>query len=190
MSTATNGIWKGTQGRFFGSIIAINVSVFSLPCCSSLKKALEKTVVVTVTETKDSIVIRDRVIRDTAWVEIPIIVEKNVTKDDSSHLENQYAVSEAVVRDGLLYHTLKTKPQAIAAPLDVHVSDTTTTHATFEKRDSVATRTEIKEVEKPLSRWKSFKLGAFWWLLGGLVLSLAWIFRKPILAILKTVLKL
>ena len=181
---------KGTQGRFLGSIIAISVSVFFLPCCSSLKKALEKTVVVTVTETKDSIIIRDRVIHDTARVEIPVYVEKNVTKDDSSHLENPYAVSDAVVKDGVLYHSLRTKPQTLDAPIDIHVADTTSTHEVYASRDSTATHAKIVEVEKPLSRWKSFKLGAFWWLLGGLVLSLAWIFRKPILAILKTVLKL
>ena len=162
-------------------MLCFSVLVFSLPCCSLLRKSLEKTVVVTVTETKDSIIIRDRIIHDTARVEIPVITEKNVTKDDSSHLENQYAVSDAVVKDGLLFHTLRTKPQTIAAPLEIHVADTSTTHETYERRDSTATRTEIKEVEKPLSRWKSFKLGAFWWLILTICGLLGWIFRKPLL---------
>ena len=53
-------------------------------------------------------------------------------------------------------------------------------------RDSVAVET-IKEVkvEKPLSWWKRAELGAFWWLFGALVAALAWIFRKPLLKILK-----
>lgn len=53
-------------------------------------------------------------------------------------------------------------------------------------RDSVAFET-IKEVkvEQPLSRWKRAKIGAFWWLCGALVAALAWIFRKPLLSLLK-----
>lgn len=42
-----------------------------------------------------------------------------------------------------------------------------------------------RKVEKPLSRWQKARIGAFWWLLGGLVLALCWIFRKPLLALLK-----
>ena len=61
-------------------------------------------------------------------------------------------------------------------------------------RDSITVRVdsvtvqEIKEVkvEKPLSWWQKFRMGAFWWLLAGLAASLVWIFRKPILALLKT----
>lgn len=53
-------------------------------------------------------------------------------------------------------------------------------------RDSVAVETlkEVK-VEQPLSWWKRAKLGAFWWLCGALVAALAWIFRKPLLSLLK-----
>lgn len=53
-------------------------------------------------------------------------------------------------------------------------------------RDSVAVEhiNEVK-VEQPLSWWKRAKLGAFWWLCGALVAALAWIFRKPILSLLK-----
>lgn len=53
-------------------------------------------------------------------------------------------------------------------------------------RDSVAVET-IKEirVEKPLSWWQRSKIGAFWWLCGALVAALAWIFRKPLLSLLK-----
>ena len=42
-----------------------------------------------------------------------------------------------------------------------------------------------RKVEKPLSWWQKARIGAFWWLLGGLVLALCWIFRKPLLALLK-----
>ena len=56
-------------------------------------------------------------------------------------------------------------------------------------RDSVAIET-VKEVqvEKPLSWWQKLRMRAFWWLLGGLILTLGWIFRKPLLVILKKLL--
>lgn len=42
-----------------------------------------------------------------------------------------------------------------------------------------------RKVEKPLSKWKKARIGAFWWLCGALVLALCWIFRKPLLSLLK-----
>ena len=58
-------------------------------------------------------------------------------------------------------------------------------------RDSVAVRevhdttTVEKKVEKSLSKWQKAKIGAFPWLLGGVLLLLCWVFRKPLLALLK-----
>lgn len=58
------------------------------------------------------------------------------------------------------------------------------------KVDSVVVeREKIVEVEKPLSKWKSTQIRAFWWLLGGLVLSLVLLFRKPLWKLLKIVIK-
>ena len=42
-----------------------------------------------------------------------------------------------------------------------------------------------RKVEKPLSPVQNAKIKAFWWLLAGLVACLAWIFRKPLLTLLK-----
>ena len=57
-------------------------------------------------------------------------------------------------------------------------------------RDSIQVRevhdttaVEVK-VEKPLSVGQRAKIGAFWWLLAGLVAALAWIFRKPLLKLI------
>ena len=58
-------------------------------------------------------------------------------------------------------------------------------------RDSIQIRevhdttTVEKKVEKELSAVQKAKINSFWWMLVGLILSLGWIFRKPILAILK-----
>ncbi len=52
--------------------------------------------------------------------------------------------------------------------------------------DSVAVeREKIVEVEKPLSKWKSWQLRAFPWLLGLLGIAGVWTFRKPLLKLIK-----
>lgn len=143
--------------------------------CSALRKYFEEVETVVVHDTKDSLIIRDRVIHDTLKVPIPVYVEKNVTPDDSSHLENPYAVSDAWVKDGLLHHSLRTQGK-MEVPVDIPVSDTTAIHS---EKESV-THTEKVYVEKDLTRWQKAKIGAFWWLLAALVGALAWIFRKPL----------
>ena len=50
--------------------------------------------------------------------------------------------------------------------------------------DSVAVeREKIVEVEKPLSGWRKWQIGAFWWLCVAVVLLLLWTFRKFIFKI-------
>lgn len=115
---------------------------------------------------------RDRIVHDTTQVEIPYEVEKVVTKDTASYLENTYAKSDAIVSGGLLSHSLESKPQIIKVPVEVHVADTIVKKAEI--------RTETVEVEKPLSWWQKFRIDAFWWLLGAVILCLLWIFRKLI----------
>ena len=46
------------------------------------------------------------------------------------------------------------------------------------------------QVPRPLTVGQKAKIWAFWYLLAGLIISLAYIFRKPIVLFLKTVLKL
>lgn len=116
---------------------------------------------------------RDRIVHDTTQVEIPYEVEKIVTRDTASHLENTYAKSDAVVSGGFLSHSLESKPQIIRIPVEVHVTDTLVKEAEI--------HTETVQVEKPLSWWQKFRIGAFWWLLGAVVLLLLWTFRKLIL---------
>lgn len=113
-------------------------------------------------EYRDSIrtEIRERIVHDTATVEIPVEVEKIVTRDTASHLENRFAASDAVVSGGYLHHSLQTKPQVIKVPVFVPVHDT----LRVEKEAEI--RTETQYVEKSLNWWQKFRLGAFWWLLG------------------------
>ena len=47
-----------------------------------------------------------------------------------------------------------------------------------------------RKVEKELSVGQKAKIGAFWWLFGAVLGCLAYIFRKPLLVLLKSLLKM
>ena len=98
---------------------------------------------------------------DTAYVELPVIIEKVATLDTASTLENTYAKSEAVVTAGILRHSLETKPVSIP----VKVETKTVYRDSLVFRDRVQTQTV--EVEKKLNWWQKLKLKA-----GGLFLIL------------------
>ena len=97
---------------------------------------------------------------DTVYLEVPKIVEKIVTADTVSVLENEYAKSEASVSEGLLAHSLETKP--VKQPVEVQ------TQVVY--RDSVIVKDNIivqtVEVEKELTGWQSFKMAMGGWMLG------------------------
>lgn len=102
--------------------------------------------------------VRERIIHDTATFEIEKIVEKNVTKDTISRLENVYAKSEASIDScGFLHHSLETKPHTVYVPYTVEVCDT----VVVEKE----AQTIIEQVEKPLTWWQGFQIRGFWLLL-------------------------
>jgi hypothetical protein len=114
---------------------------------------------------------RDRIIHDTATFEIPVIVEKNVTRDTSSHLENPYAKSDAVVSEGFLWHSLESIPQTIEVPVEVEVHDTTY----IEKAQETVYVTEYRD--KPLTWWQEFRLKAFWVLVASLAIIVFVVFK-------------
>lgn len=89
-----------------------------------------------------------RYVKDTVYLELPVITERIVTRDTSSRLENDYAVSEASVSGGYLSHSLATKPAR--TPVETEAREVV--------RDSIVFRDRLVEVpvevEKPLTRWQ------------------------------------
>lgn len=144
-------------------VVLIGIAVlFVVGLSSCSPKIVEKVVT--------QIEYRDRVVHDTAKVEIVREVEKVVTLDTASHLENKYAKSDAFVSGGFLSHSLESRPQIIKVPVEVHVTDTLIKEAEV--------HTETVEVEKPLSWWQKFRIDAFWWLVLTVSILLLWTFRK------------
>ena len=162
------GIGKPGRGIGILSVFVLLVSFQALPGCSP-----------NVThQIRTEIQYRERLVPIVASVNIPYFVERNVTKDTTSHLENPFARSDARISDGLLFHTLESIPQTIETTVYVPVTDTLW-------KDSEIITKEV-QVEKKLSGWQKFRMNSFWWLLIGLIAALGWIFRKPIINLFKT----
>ena len=108
------------------------------------------------TVTQDSPRVEVKVVKeyvtDTAWVELPVIVERVSTLDTASILENKYARSEAVVSAGRLSHSLETKP--VLEPVKVQKE--------IVYRDSVVYRDRVVkeeiQVERKLTWWQRLRM--------------------------------
>jgi hypothetical protein len=99
---------------------------------------------------------------DTVFLEIPAQTAERTTRDSVSHLENEYATSDARINpDGSLFHDLRTKPQKKAIE----------TEKKIEKRDSVVYRNrylKVKEkvsVPRDLTKFQKCEIFGFWFLL-------------------------
>ena len=91
-------------------------------------------------------------VHDTAYVELPVIVERIVTRDTTSTLENDYARSEATITDGFLHHSLETKP--VKHPVQIETKIVYRDSLIY--RDRVETKTV--EIERQLTKWQAFKM--------------------------------
>lgn len=91
-------------------------------------------------------------VHDTAYVELPVIIEKVATLDTASVLENKFAKSEATVSAGILSHSLETKP----VTLPVQVETKIVYRDSLIYRDRIQTQTV--EVEKKLTAWQRTKM--------------------------------
>ena len=90
--------------------------------------------------------------KDTVFVELPRVVERVAVQDTTSHLENEFALSDAHISGGVLKHSLETKPVKMPAVVDKQIV----------YRDSVVFRDRVQtvtvEVEKKLTGWQQAKL--------------------------------
>ena len=102
--------------------------------------------------TKVEVRYETKTVHDTAFVELPVIVERVATLDTASVLENKYAKSAASVSGGVLAHSLETKP--VREPVSVEKQIVFRDSLVF--RDKVQTVTV--EVEKKLTWWQTLKM--------------------------------
>ena len=134
-------------------LLYICIALICLSGCGSIRKSLPSTRDSTRVEVRTVV----ETIHDTAYFELPVIIERNTTKDTCSMLENPYTKSEASITDGYLKHSLQTKPVKVETKIVY--------------RDSVVFRDRVKietvEVEKRLTQWQAFKMKT-----GGITLTI------------------
>ena len=158
--------------------VATTVAIFLFIATVMLFSSCRTGRQVVVVEGKDSIRIEERVreikVTDTLFVEVPMQKESTTVRDSMSHLENDYAISDArIMADGSLYHSLETKPR----------TDTLTQELSVQAKDSIIYREkvipQVVTVEKGLSDWQKIQIRGFWIFL--ILTSVYIIIRKKVL---------
>lgn len=138
-------------------IVALAITIYSLVSCGVQRPVITR---------KDSIrvEIRERIVRDTAYFQLPAQSSSIITRDTTSVIELDYAKSTASVRDGFLHHSLETKPETLEVPVYISVHDTTTVEI---KGDTI-----YVDVPRLPTKWESFLEVCGYILLGAVVVSI------------------
>ncbi len=138
------------------AMIAVTIFVF-IAIVMLLFSSCRTSRQVVVVEARDSVRVEERIreikVTDTLFVEVPGQKESTTVRDSVSHLENDYAVSDArITADGSLYHSLETKAR----------TDTLTGEVSVQAKDSIIYRyklnTKVVTVEKPLGWFSQMRL--------------------------------
>lgn len=166
------------------SVIFLMV-IFTLISCRSSKSLITQT-----QEYKgDSVRVEYRehtvFVPDTVFIEIPAQKAERTTKDSISHLENDYASSDAQVNsDGTLTHTLNSKPQVKPVPKKrpVEYRDS----IVYKERINNKNNTVTEYVEHKRSWWEQTQIYGFW----AAIIIVAIAYRKKIFqAVVRLLLK-
>lgn len=132
------------------SLITFAVALLLFPSCRTGRQ-------VVVVEARDSVRVEERVreikVTDTLFVAVPMQKESTTVRDSTSHLENDYAISDARINpDGSLSHSLETK----------HRTDTLSREVGVQVRDSTIYREkvvpQVVPVEKPMGWFTQLRL--------------------------------
>lgn len=161
-------------------------------CCTQRRVVEQNTTVIQQKDSANTEVRVEKVIEyltDTVYIKIPAQIAERTTQDSTSHLENDYATSDARInQDGTLYHDLKTKPQEIASEFQKPVERNDSIRTGYKTKTEYITLIDKKEVEKELTWWQHTCIKWFTWCLILLIIAIGYILRKPILKITKRLL--
>ena len=143
--------------KYFSLQLSLAMLLVAASACGAVRPVIQPT-----DSTRVEVRYETVTVHDTAYVELPVIIEKIQTLDTTSTLENDYARSEATVTAGILSHSLETKP----VKLPVKIDRVTVYKDSLVYRDRVVK--ETIEIEKKLSVWQSFRM-----LVGSITMLLA-----------------
>ena len=133
--------------KYFSLQLSLAMLLVAASACGAVRPVIQPT-----DSTRVEVRYETRTVHDTAFVELPVIVERIATLDTLSQLENEYAKSDAIVSAGILSHSLETKP----VKLPVKIDRVTVYKDSLVYRDRVVK--ETIEIEKKLSAWQSFRM--------------------------------
>ena len=141
--------------------------VFLLTACATLRQTPSVT-----DSTRVEVRTEKVTVHDTAYVELPVIMERIQTMDTTSTLENTYAKSEATVTAGILHHSLETK--SVKVPVEVETQIVYRDSLVY--KDRIETKTV--QIERQLTWWQKtkMKLGVAFLIL--IVIAILYLFLK------------
>lgn len=174
---------NGWMGGVFLAVIIIAVlaALCAIPGCSpkNLPPVHESTTEESSVSYKDSTVWRDT----TIYVPIPLEKWQVVASvKDTAKAETSVAKAAAYLDSlGFMHLDLQNKPVQLKGVVSIP-HRTIMVNATSKKEQI---KPLVVQVEKPLSWWQKFRIGAFWWLCAILLALAIWTFRKPLLKLLK-----
>lgn len=151
--------------RKIASLITFTLALLLFSSCRTTHRTIA-----TEEQEQDSVHIEVRTntvyVKDTVYLEIPPQTAERTTADSTSHLENDYAESDARINpDGTLYHDLRTKPQEI--PMEIETPVVQNDSIVYKYKDRTVYETVEVEVEKPMGWFTQLRL----WL-GNVMLAL------------------
>lgn len=156
-------------------VILLMAAVLLLGGCCTCRKAT--TQVVEQRQDSTHIEYRERTVYvpDTVFVEIPKQTAERTTADSVSHLENDYASSDARINtDGTLTHTLQSKKQVKPIPTEKRIEYRDS--IVYRDRGHTQTNTVTEYVERKRSWWKQTQIYGFW----VAIIIVAIVYRKKI----------
>lgn len=167
-------------------ILIIGFTALMSACSSSRNAAQTQLPIVPIENNTDTKVVHIETI-DTVFIEIPAQSAERTTPDKYSHLETDYAESDARINaDGTLTHSLKNKTET-PKPIPVkNATDTIYQDRYIEKPVEVQVPVAV---ERNLTWWEQTRLQTWGWLVAALALTLAWSLRKPLVSLARRILK-
>jgi len=170
-----------TRGCIAFALYMVALFLLAIICACFSSCASHKTI--SETERHDSVRVETRVetiyVPDTVFVEIPAQSAERTTADSTSHLETEFAESDARINpDGTLYHFLANKAQE--KPVEIQKQIVKKDSIVYRDRYNKITITKTKEVHK-LYWWQKTCIYGFFVCL----LILLWKYRKKILGLIK-----
>ena len=171
------------------SAVLVSMLFIVSGCCTQRRVVEQNTTVIQQKDSSNTEVRVEKVIEyltDTVYIKIPAQMAERTTQDSTSHLENDYATSDARInQDGTLYHDLKTKPQEIPAEFQKPIERNESIRTKYKTKTEYITLIDKKEVEKELTWWQHTCIKWFPWCLILLIITIGYILRNPILKITK-----